>query len=367
MALPISPPVAPMLAKVVRELPMGEGLFYEPKWDGFRCIVFRDEEMVELGSRNERPLTRYFPELLEPLRQNLPHRCVIDGEIVVVGPAGLDFDALTQRIHPAPSRVRLLSTTTPASFVAFDVLALGDDDLRALGYEQRRRRLEAALADATAPVHLTPVTTDPVVAADWFSRFEGAGLDGLVVKPATLTYRPGQRAMWKVKHERSADCVVGGFRWHSQRGDGQVVGSLLLGLYDAQGRLHHVGVASGFSAARRKELTTLLHPYLADAAAFEEHPWNTATLEEDLARGVGGPASRVPGAASRWSAGKDLRWVPLRPELVVEVAYDHLQGSRFRHATSLRRFRPDRSPRSCTYAQLETPVPAELGALFGTG
>jgi ATP-dependent DNA ligase len=351
VVLPVEPPVAPMLAKLTRALPEGEGLHYEPKWDGFRCIVFRDGDDVVLGSRNERPLTRYFPELVDALRDNLPDRCVVDGEIVVAGPDGLDFDALSQRIHPAASRVALLARTTPASFVAFDLLALGDDDLRHEPYAVRRRILEQALSPSSAPVHLTPVTTSPDVARDWFSRFEGAGLDGVVVKDAGLTYQPDKRVMLKVKHERTADCVVGGFRWHKS---GAVVGSLLLGLFDDAGILHHVGVASGFSTARRSAFLEVLEPCRTDAVAG--HPW----LGERTAAG------RVPGGESRWSAGKDLSWEPVRPEPVVEVAYDHLQGDRFRHATTFVRWRPDRDPASCTYDQLDTPVPTELAEVFGT-
>ena len=341
-----------MLAKLSRELPEGDGLYYEPKWDGFRCIVFRDGDDVVLGSRNEKPLTRYVPELVAALRANLPDRCVVDGEIVIAGPAGLDFDALSQRIHPAESRVELLARTTPASFVAFDLLALGDDDLQAEPYAVRRRTLEAALDSAAPPVHLTPVTTVPDVARDWFSRFEGAGLDGVVVKDGTLPYQPDKRTMMKVKHERTADCVVGGFRWHKS---GPVVGSLLLGLFDPAGVLHHVGVASGFSGARREEFVGILDPYRAGATGG--HPW----------LGADAPEGRVPGGQSRWSAGKDLSWEPLRCELVVEVAYDHLQVDRFRHATSFVRWRSDRTPESCTYAQLDTPVPTELAEVFGTG
>ena len=340
-----------MLAKLSRDLPEGEGLFYEPKWDGFRCIVFRDGDDVVLGSRNEKPLTRYFPELVDALRVNLPDRCVVDGEIVIVGPSGLDFDALSQRIHPAESRVELLARTTPASFVAFDILALGDDDLQGRPYADRRASLEQALGPARPPVHLTPVTDRPDVARDWFSRFEGAGLDGVVVKAGSQTYQPDKRTMLKVKHERTADCVVGGFREHKS-GDG--VGSLLLGLYDEAGVLHHVGVASGFSAARRKEFVGVLEPWQAGASA--DHPW--------LVEGT--PEGRVPGGQSRWTGGKDLSWQPLRIELVVEVAYDHLQVDRFRHATSFIRWRTDRSTDSCTYAQLDTPVPTELADVFGS-
>lgn len=352
VTLPVAPPVSPMLAKLARDLPEGDGLFYEPKWDGFRCVAFRDGEDVVLGSRNERPLTRYFPELLDPLRANLPERCVVDGEIVIAGPSGLDFDALLQRIHPAASRVALLAETTPASFVAFDLLAVGDEDLRPLGYRQRRHRLEQMLGAARPPVHLTPVTADPAVAGDWFSRFEGAGLDGVVVKAADLAYREGERVMTKVKHERTADCVVAGFRWHKQ---GNGLGSLLLGLFDQAGRLHHVGVASGFAVAQRRALADDVAAHRLDD--LTEHPWRSwATADPD--------GTRRPGTPSRWNASKDLSWEPLRPELVCEVSYDHLQGDRFRHATSFRRWRPDRTAGSCTYAQLDTAVPIELSEVF---
>jgi ATP-dependent DNA ligase len=338
-----------MLAKLSRELPRAEGMFYEPKWDGFRCIVFRDGDEVELGSRNEKPLTRYFPELLEPLKRDLPDRCVLDGEIVIAGPSGLDFDALSQRIHPAESRINLLASTTPASFVAFDILAMDDRDLCETPYAERRKLLEKALKSATAPIHVTPATQDPEVAGDWFSRFEGAGLDGVVAKAGDLQYLQDKRAMLKVKHERTADCVVAGFRWHK---DGGIVGSLLLGLFDQERVLHHVGVASGFTAARRRELVDELEPYRSGAG--ENHPWLQAAAE----------SSRLPGGTSRWSAGKDMSWEPLRAELVCEVAYDHLQEQRFRHGTSFRRWRPDRQPDSCTYAQLDAPVPTELSLVF---
>jgi ATP-dependent DNA ligase len=355
MALPVPPPVSPMLAKLVRELPEGDGYSYEPKWDGFRCIVFRDGNQVELGSRNERPLTRYFPELIDPLREALPARAVVDGEIVIAGPNGLDFDALTQRIHPAASRVTLLARETPASFVAFDLLASGERDLRDLPYTARRSELETLLADAAPPIHLTPVTTDRAVAADWFDRFEGAGLDGVVAKSADLRYREGERVMLKVKHERTADCVVAGFRWHKEGG---VVGSLLLGLYDDGGALHHVGVASGFSAAQRRTFVDELAPLRE--RALEGHPWRDWAGQAEEGR-------RMPGAQSRWNAGKDLSWEPLRIERVCEVGYDHLQRDRFRHATTFRRWRPDREPPSCTYAQLDSPVPAELASVFAAG
>lgn len=347
-----------MLAKLSREMPEEAGdLLYEPKWDGFRGIVFRDGDEVELGSRNERPLTRYFPELVEPLRSSLPGRCVLDGEIVIAGSEGLDFDALLNRIHPAASRIGMLAEQTPASFVAFDLLALGDDDLRDRAFTERRSLLEQSLARALPPVHLTPVTDDVDVARDWFDRFEGAGLDGVIAKRADLPYRENQRSMLKVKHARTAECVVGGFRWHKEGG---VVGSLLLGLFDGEGSLHHVGVASGFSAARRAELVGELAPYRD--GALDGHPWAEWASAAAEARESG---RRLPGGASRWNAGRDHSWEPVRPELVAEVAYDHLQGQRFRHATRFERWRHDRDPCSCTYGQLDAAVPHELAAVFG--
>jgi ATP-dependent DNA ligase len=345
-----------MLAKLIRELPRGERLAYEPKWDGFRCIVFRSGSELELSSRNARTLTRYFPELRAPLLESLPERAVVDGEIVIPGPAGLDFDSLLQRIHPAESRVALLARQTPASFVAFDLLALDDEDLRGRPFAERRERLEAALATARPPVHLTPITRDAGVAADWFERFEGAGLDGVMAKPLDLPYRPGKREMLKIKHERTADCVVGGFRWHKV---GNGVGSLLLGLYDQAGVLHHVGIASGFSAKLRKELVAELEALRE--RALEGHPWAGWRLDD------GAPNQRMPGGPSRWTAKRDLSWEPVRPERVVEVAYDHLQGSRFRHATTLRRFRLDRDPSSCRYSELDAVAPEELSRVFGAG
>ncbi len=356
MQLPVMPPVKPMLAKLAREMPAPEGMLYEPKWDGFRCIVFRDGDEVELGSRNEKPLTRYFPELPPALKENIPPRCVLDGEIVIAGAGGLEFESLLQRIHPAASRINMLAETTPASFVAFDLLALGDDDLRPRPFGERRALLEQALATAAPPVHLTPATGDPAVATDWFNRFEGAGLDGVVAKPVSLPYREDERVMWKVKHARTADCVVAGFRVHK---DGAGVGSLLLGLYDEEGTLHHVGVASSFSVARRKELAVELEPYRADA--LDGHPWAAWAEAEAAAMEKGG---RMPGGQSRWNAGRNMSWEPLRPELVAEVAFDHLQGDRFRHATSFVRWRPEREPASCTYSQLEVAVPEELEAVF---
>jgi ATP-dependent DNA ligase len=347
-----------MLAKATSGLPDADGLVFEPKWDGFRCIVFRDDDDVELGSRNERPLTRYFPELLSPIRSQLPKRCVIDGEIVIATPDGLDFEALLQRIHPADSRVRMLAEQTPASFVGFDLLALGDADLRGAPFHERRAQLETALANVTPPIHLTPLTADRAVAADWFARFEGAGLDGVVAKRTDQPYRENERAMLKIKHERTADCVVAGFRWHKSGG---IVGSLLLGIYDDDTTLHHVGVTAAFTMARRRELVDELAPYRENA--LDGHPWAGWAEAEAEAQRAGG--KRLPGATSRWNAGRDLAWEPVRPELVVEVAFDHLQGTRFRHATHFRRWRPERDPRTCTYAQFEIVVPEELSAVFG--
>ncbi|WP_309135408.1 ATP-dependent DNA ligase [Cellulomonas sp.] len=352
MDLPVMPPVAPMLAKSVKEIPdVGH---VEPKWDGFRTIVFRDGDEVELGSRNEKPMTRYFPELVEALKENLPERCVVDGEIVVVTGDRLDFDALQQRIHPAASRVKLLAGQTPASFVAFDLLALGDEDLTRTPFGERRARLVEALADARPPVHVTPATGDMDEAQRWFTQFEGAGLDGVVAKPLDGTYQPDKRTMFKVKHERTADCVVAGFRWHKS---GDVVGSLLLGLWSDDGHLQHVGVSASFPMARRKSLLDDLAPYRDVDLA--EHPWGSWADQSAHAD------RRMPGAVSRWNAQKDLSFVPLRPELVVEVAYDHMEGDRFRHTAQFRRWRPDRDPRSCTYAQLEEPVRFDLAEILG--
>jgi ATP-dependent DNA ligase len=351
MDLPVMPPVKPMLAKSVKEIPdVGH---VEPKWDGFRTIVFRDGDEIELGSRNERPMTRYFPELVESLRANLPERCVVDGEIILVRDGRLDFDALQQRIHPAASRVKLLAEQTPVAFVAFDLLALGDDDLTGRPFAERRALLERALAAASDPVFVTPATGDPAEARDWFERFEGAGLDGVIAKPLDGTYEPDRRTMFKVKHERTADCVIAGYRWHKSGG---IVGSLLLGLYGDDGRLQHVGVAASFSMARRRELVDELAPYVE--ADLSQHPWGEWA---DQAAHAGG---RLPGAVSRWSAGKDLSFVPLRPELVVEVAYDHMEGDRFRHTAQFRRWRPDRTPESCTYEQLEAPAGLDLAEIL---
>jgi ATP-dependent DNA ligase len=347
------PPVKPMLAKAVHEVPRAPGLTYEPKWDGFRCIVFRDGDELELGSRNDRPLTRYFPELVELLRAALPDRCVVDGEIVVVTDDGLDFDTLQNRLHPAASRVRKLAEETPASFVAFDLLALGDRDLMGESFRERRRLLEGILSGALSRVHLTPLTGDPDLAQDWFTRFEGAGFDGVMAKPADQPYEQDKRVMWKVKHERTADCVVAGYRMHK---DGAGVGSLLLGLFDDEGRLHHVGVASSFTAARRKELVIELAPLREHA--LENHPWR------DWAEAQADAGGRMPGGVSRWTGTKDLSWEPLRTELVAEVRYEHVLSGRFRHGGRLVRFRSDRTPESCTYGQLEDVAPAELAALF---
>jgi ATP-dependent DNA ligase len=350
MDLPVMPPVRPMLAKAVAAIPQGH-YEYEPKWDGFRCIVFRDGDEVELGSRNEKPLTRYFPEVIEAVRRELPARCVVDGEIIIAGANGLEFEALLQRIHPAESRINKLAVETPASFVAFDLLALGDLDLRGRAQSERRELLESALADVGPSVHVTPATTEFDTAAEWFDSFEGAGLDGIVAKPLDGVYAEDKRAMMKIKHQRTADAVVAGFRWHKSGG---VVGSLLLGLYDDEGSLHHVGVAASFTMSRRKELVDELAPYRSPVS---EHPWAAwAGLESET--------QRMPGAQSRWNAGKNLSWEPLRPELVCEVAYDHMQGDRFRHATQFKRWRPEREPRSCTYAQLESPVTVDLAALL---
>ncbi|HKN98414.1 MAG TPA: ATP-dependent DNA ligase [Pseudonocardiaceae bacterium] len=354
MQLPVMPPVRPMLAKAVHEVPRAPGLTYEPKWDGFRCVVFRDGDDVELGSRNDRPLTRYFPELVDLLKAALPPRCVVDGEIVVVTGTGLDFDSLQLRLHPAASRVRKLAAETPASFVAFDLLALGDRDLTDEPFRVRRELLEGVLDRALARVHLTPLTSDPDVAEDWFTRFEGAGFDGVMAKLADEPYQQDKRVMWKVKHERTADCVVAGFRWHK---DGETVGSLLLGLFDEAGVLHHVGVASSFAAALRVQLVTDLAPLRENA--LDGHPWRAWADAQANADG------RMPGALSRWNAQKDLSWEPLRAERVAEVRYEHLAAGRFRHTARLVRFRPDREPASCTYAQLAEVAPAELAALFG--
>jgi ATP-dependent DNA ligase len=345
-----------MLAKLAGALPEGEGWIYEPKWDGFRALAFRDGGELLLQSRDLKPLNRYFPELSEPLLRQLPERCVLDGEIVIAGPQGLDFDALLLRIHPAASRIQLLAAQTPASYVAFDLLAVDGEDLRELPQDLRRARLERALSGVHPPLYLTPATRDRAVAQDWFARFEGAGLDGVVAKRVEQTYQPDKRVMLKIKHQRTADCVVAGFRWH-KNGPGTMIGSLLLGLYDDEGKLHHVGVTSSFTAAKRKQLVEELRPLREGAA--EQHPWR------EWAQWSG--AQRMPGASSRWNRGKDLSWEPLRLERVCEVGYDHLQGDRFRHATTFLRFRPDKPPADCRYDQLEETAPLELKQIFGAG
>ncbi len=344
MRLPVMPPVAPMLAKPAVDIPAGQ--HYEPKWDGFRSIIFRDGDEVEIGSRKERPMTRYFPEVVTAVLANFPPRAVIDGEIVIADQERniLDFEALQQRIHPAASRIKLLSEQTPASFVAFDLLALGDEDLTQQPLVQRRAALEQALAEAAAPVHLTPATQNLDLARQWYDQFEGAGLDGLIAKKLDLRYQPDKRVMTKVKHERTADCVVAGYRVHKSGPD--AIGSLLLGLYDHRGVLVSVGVVGAFPMARRRKLLTELQPLIT---TFDDHPWAWARQEE---------GERTPRKAetSRWNVGKDLSFVPLRPERVVEVRYDYMEGVRFRHTTQFVRWRPDRDPRSCTYEQLERPI-----------
>jgi ATP-dependent DNA ligase len=350
----VTPPVEPMLARVAEEIPPEGGYLYEPKWDGFRAIAFRGEDDVFIQSRDLRPFDRYFPDLHALFLDRLPARCVIDGEIVIATAQGLDFDALQMRLHPAASRVAKLAAETPASFVAFDVLELEGRNVMAEPLAQRRRLLERLLAKAKAPLHLTPATTQRKVALDWLRHFEGAGLDGVIAKPGDLPYQPGKRAMIKVKHVRTADCVVAGLRWHKE-GAG-IVGSLLLGLYDDRGVLQHVGVTSAFTMARRRELAAELEPLRKNAMA--RHPWR------DWA-GAAAESSRMPGAQSRWSAGKTLEWEPLRIERVCEVKYDHLQGDRFRHAAIFLRWRPDKPPAECTYDQLEVTAPFELKKVFG--
>lgn len=351
MRLPVMPPVAPMLARAVPSIPEG-AMLYEPKWDGFRAIIFRDGDEVEIGSRNERPMTRYFPEVVEAVKQHLPQRCVVDGELVVVVGDRLEFEVLQQRIHPAASRIALLSRQTPARLVVFDLLALDDRDCTGLPLQERRALLEEALADAAEPVHLTPATRDPALAAQWFEQFEGAGLDGVVAKPLSGTYQPDKRVMFKIKHARTADCVVAGYRTY--KGDEESIGSLLLGLYDEEGALASVGVVGAFPAARRRELFAELQPLVT---TFDDHPWAWAAPAD----GVRTPRSSE---GSRWNNGKDLSFVPLRPELVVEVRYEHMEGARFRHTAQFNRWRPDRDPRTCTYAQLEEPVGYDLAEIF---
>jgi ATP-dependent DNA ligase len=353
----IAPPVEPMLAKLAEALPEGGGFLYEPKWDGFRAIVFRRESDLFIQSRDLRPLDRYFPELRDALLVNLPLDCVVDGEIVIPTTHGLDFNALQLRLHPAASRVAKLAKDIPSAFVAFDVLAIDGRDVRELPQSDRRTLLERALATVASPIHVTPMTRDHVEATDWLSRFEGAGLDGVMAKPENGTYEPGKRAMFKVKHARTADCVVAGFRWH-KNGHGTLIGSLLLGLYDDRGRLHHVGVTSAFNMNMRRELVRELAPLREHA--LDGHPWR----EWADAMGDG---TRMPGGQSRWSAGKDLSWEPLRVERACEVKYDHMQGDRFRHAAIFLRWRLDKPPTDCRYVQLEVTTPFELEKVFGAG
>jgi ATP-dependent DNA ligase len=356
MSFPIEPPIEPMLAKLAEELPPAGAYVYEPKWDGFRAIVFRAGPELLIQSRDLRPLDRYFPELHDALLAGLPDRSVIDGEIVIATPRGLDFGALQLRLHPAASRAAKLAKETPSSFVVFDALAIEGTDLREQPQRERRRRLERALAGVAPPIHLTPATRDRDEAAEWLSRFEGAGLDGVVVKADDSRYEPGKRTMIKVKHARTADCVVAGFRWHKD-GRGERIGSLLLGLYDDRGSLHHVGVTSSFTMSRRRELVAELAPLRE--RALDNHPWRE-WADVDAAG-----ATRMPGGQSRWSAGKDLSWEPLRIERVCEVKYDHMQGDRFRHATNFLRWRPDKRPGDCRYDQLEVTAPYELEKVFG--
>lgn len=355
MNLPVMPPVAPMLAKSVPTIPSGAS--YEPKWDGFRCICFRDGDEVEFGSRNERPMTRYFPELVEAVKAELPDRCVLDGEIVIATGGGLDFEALQQRIHPAVSRVTLLSEQTPASFIAFDLLALGDEDYTGRPFTERRAALEVALAAAKAPIHLTATTTDLEVANRWFVELEGAHLDGVIAKPLAGSYQPDKRVMFKIKHVRTADCVLAGFRWHkTSTEDIPLVGSLLLGLYNDEDKLQHVGVVGAFTAKRRAELVAELEPLLVGAG--DEHPW------QEWANAEAHQSQRLPGNVSRWNAQKDLSFVPLRPERVLEVKYEHMEGTRFRHLAHFVRWRDDRTPESCTYEQLEQPLTYALSDII---
>jgi ATP-dependent DNA ligase len=348
-----------MLAKRVDDIPEGDSWIFEPKWDGFRAIVFRDGDEINIQSRDQKSLNRYFPELLEVLLRELPQRCVLDGEIVIAASTGLDFDALQLRIHPAASRVKLLAQQIPASIVFFDLLVLDDRDLCTTPFEKRRAELESLLSAAKPPIHITPATRDAATARDWFQRFEGAGLDGVMAKPVDSTYQPNKRAMLKIKHERDCDCVVAGFRWHKDA-ENEAIGSLLLGLYDASGSLQHVGVCASFTQLKRRELVKFLEPYRTNA--LNGHPWRSwaeasAAVENQ----------RMPGGQSRWSQGKDLSWQPLRPELIVEVAYEHMQGTRFRHLAQFRRWRTDKALQDCTYEQLEVVAPHELAEIFATG
>ena len=352
MELPVNPPILPMLAKRVSELPASGDWIFEPKWDGFRALIFRDGKEVMIQSRDEKPLNRYFPELIDPILKQLPAKCVLDGEIVIAQKGALDFDSLQLRLHPAASRVKLLSEQIPASIVFFDLLAEGKRDLCKEPFAERRSKLESLLSSVKSPLHLTPATSDFSLASDWFRRFEGAGLDGVVAKPKEGTYEPNKRVMLKVKHERDCDCVVAGFRWH-KKGEGTGIGSLLLGLYNEAGTLQHVGVCASFTNEKRLELVEFLKPYRKNALV--SHPWKEWAID---------PTGRMPGVQSRWSQGKDLSWEPLRPELVVEVAYDHMQGDRFRHTAQFRRWRKDKKPTDCTFEQLEVVPPHELESIF---
>jgi ATP-dependent DNA ligase len=345
-----------MLAKRVAQIPDGDIWIFEPKWDGFRALIFRDSDEILIQSRDGKSLNRYFPELLDTLRAALPEQCVLDGEVVIATKAGLDFDALQLRIHPATSRVKLLSQQTPASIVFFDLLCEGRRDLSSEPFQTRRKRLESLLSSALPPIHITPATQNRSVAADWFRRFEGAGLDGVMAKPTTGAYEPDKRVMLKVKHERDCDCIVAGFRWHKDA-KGTAIGSLLLGLYDGSAKLQHVGVCASFAMEKRRSLVKYLAPYRKNA--LSDHPW-AGWAENDSANNAG----RMPGGQSRWSQGKDLSWEPLRPELVVEVAYEHMQGDRFRHIAQFRRWRVDKKPSDCTYAQLEVVPPQVLMEIF---
>jgi ATP-dependent DNA ligase len=356
--LPFNPPILPMLAKRVNEIPADDTWLFEPKWDGFRALVFRDRDDIVIQSRDQKTLNRYFPELIEVLLTQLPQRCVLDGEIVIVGEDGLDFERLQLRIHPAASRVKLLSKELPASIVFFDLLCEGERDLRTDQFQTRRRKLEQILSSAAPPIHVTPATRSKDVASDWFRRFEGAGLDGVIAKDFSGQYESDKRVMLKIKHERDCDCVVAGFRWH-KNGEGVAVGSLLLGLFDESGALQHVGVCSSFTMQKRRDLVEFLSPYRRDALV--DHPWAS------WAGSVDGASQRMPGGQSRWSQGKDLSWEPLRPELVVEVAYEHMQGTRFRHMAQFRRWRTDKRPIECTFAQLEVVPPQELAEIFAAG
>ncbi len=358
LQLPFKPPIAPMLAKLSTELPVGDGWIFEPKWDGFRALVFKSGDEVYIQSRDEKPLGRYFPELEVSLRTNLPPRLVLDGEVVIATGDRLDFEALLLRIHPAASRVKMLAEQSPSSYIAWDLLAEGDDDLRDRPQSERRERLERLLAGVKPPVFVTPATRDREVARVWFDKFEGAGLDGVMAKPDTLGYQPGKRAMLKIKHQRTADCVVAGFRWY-KGGKDQLVGSLLLGLYDKQGVLHHVGIASSFKQSERAKLAEQLRPLTEGAR--DAHPWKDWAEWQDQET-----SQRLPGATSRWNRGKDLSWEPLRLELVCEVSYDHLQGTRFRHATHFKRWRPDKPVSECRYDQLEETPPFLITEIFGT-